>query len=134
MTIAPENRRVHERLPVRLAVHFARGDKRFVLQSANLSLGGIFLKDAQDVCSEGEKLELDIIVPDARGEPEHHPLRATVVQVFPGVGAGLRFDWHDNMMAAREALVRFIERVGMENTPLVHTEPIGLSTDAEEEH
>jgi hypothetical protein len=130
---APDNRRTHERLPVRLAVHFARGDKKFVLQSANLSLGGVFLKDADDVCAEGDDLQLDIIVPAANGDPELHALRGTVVQVIPDVGAGLRFDWHQSMTSARDALIRFIERVGMDNTPLVHTEGVGLSTDAEEE-
>ena len=133
MTSAPDNRRTHERLPVRLAVHFARGDKKFVLQSQNLSLGGVFLKDAHDVCIDGEDLHLDIIVPAANGDPELHALRGTVVQIIPGVGAGVRFDWHQSMAPARAALIRFIERVGMDNTPLVHTEWIGLSTDAAEE-
>jgi hypothetical protein len=120
-------------LPVRLAVHFARGDKKFVLQSQNLSLGGVFLKNAHDVCVDGEDIHLDIIVPAADGAPELHALRGTVVQVIPGVGAGVRFDWHQSMAPARAALIRFIERVGMENTPLVHSEWIGLSTDANEE-
>ena len=130
---APDNRRTFERIPVRLEVHFAHSDRRFVLESANLSLGGVFLNDAHDVCVAGEDLMLDIIVPAANGDPELHALRGTVVQVIHGVGAGVRFDWHKSMVPARNALVRFIERVGMANTPLVHTESIGLSTHASEE-
>jgi hypothetical protein len=128
-----DNRRVHERIEIRLHVHFARGDKKFVLQSANLSLGGIFLKDAHDVCVEGDDVTLDIIVPSSSNEPEIHPVRGTIVQLIPGIGAGVRFDWHQSMERSRDALVRFIERVGMENTPLLHSESIGLSTDAEED-
>ena len=130
---ATENRRTFERIPVRLEVHFARGDRRFVLQSTNLSLGGVFLNDAHDVCVAGEDLMLDIIVPAANGDPELHALRGTVVQVIHGVGAGVRFDWHKSMLPARNALIRFIERVGMINTPLVPTEGNGLSTHASEE-
>jgi hypothetical protein len=125
-----DNRRFHDRLPVQLNVHFARGDLRFVLQSENLSLGGILLKGAEDVCVVGDELHLDVIVPDARGEPEIHALRGTIVQVKPDFGVGVRFDWHQSMLPARAALVRFIERMGMDNSPLAHAESTGLSTTA----
>ncbi len=129
----PADRRESQRIVVRLRVQFAGGGKGFVLHSENLSLGGIFLKDAHDVCSDGEQLTFDVVVPATDGSLETHRLRGTVVQLVPGIGAGVRFEWAADTLPSRDALVRFIDRVGMDNRPFVHSEPIGLATDAEEE-
>jgi hypothetical protein len=126
-----EERRDSERIQVKLAVHFARGATTYRLVSDNLSLGGIFLRGADDACACDDVVELSIVVPSSQGGEERHLVRAVVAQVMPGQGAGLRFVWTEQTAAARFALVRFIQRAGMMNAPLLHTETIGLVTDAE---
>lgn len=133
MTPPGAERREHPRIPVRLVVHYSRGDKPYRLMSENLSLGGIFLRKADDVCAEGETLQLEIVVPSESGEEERHEISGVVVQRLAGSGAGVRFLWDEAKPGARLALERFIDRAGMLNTGSIHAEYVGLATDAEED-
>ncbi len=132
MTIEADNRRNDSRIPVRLAVTFERGERTFRLRSENLSLGGVFLNGAQDVCSANDSVELVLTVPNASGDLELHALRGTVVRIIP-TGTGIRFDWHLSMERARLALVRFVEREGLRNNAGSLGEAIGSFTEADEE-
>ena len=132
MTIEADNRRNDSRIPVRLAVTFERGERIFRLRSENLSLGGVFLNGAQDVCSANDSVELVLTVPNASGDLELHALRGTVVRIIP-TGTGIRFDWHLSMERARLALVRFVEREGLRNNAGSLGEAIGSFTEADEE-
>jgi c-di-GMP-binding flagellar brake protein YcgR len=132
MTIEADNRRNDSRIPVRLAVTFERGERTFRLRSENLSLGGVFLNGAQDVCSANDSVELVLTVPNASGDLELHALRGTVVRIIP-TGIGIRFDWHLSMERARLALVRFVEREGLRNNAGSLGEAIGSFTEADEE-
>lgn len=126
------DRREHYRAPVRLNVRFERGDKQFRLVSENLSLGGIFLKGADSVCTDGQNLQLHVTVPTSDGDATHE-IQGTVVQVIPYRGVGVRFDWVEASLPTRAVLEQLITRLGMETNQFIHSEEIGLSTDAVEE-
>lgn len=129
-----DDRRAHDRVPVRLVVHFSMADKPYRLVSENLSLGGIFLRGADAACQEGDVVNLEIVVPAEEGGAEgQHAVRGVVVQRVRGIGAGVRFDWDESRAAARRALEDYIERVGMLNSGAIHSEYVGLATDAVEE-
>ncbi len=132
MGLAHDDRRQHPRIPVRLVVHFSRGEKPYRLVSDNLSLGGIFLRGADGVCADGDELQLEILVPSEDGREERHRIRGVVVQRLSGNGAGVSFRWGDDV-EPRAALERFIDRAGMLNSGAIHAEYVGLATDAEEE-
>jgi hypothetical protein len=132
MTTEADNRRNDSRIPVRLAVSFERGERTFRLRSENLSLGGVFLNGAQDLCKANDSVELVLTVPNAAGELELHALRGTVMRIIP-TGIGIRFDWHLSMERARLALVRFVERAGLRNSTGAPDETLASFAEADEE-
>ena len=111
--MSSENRRAHERIPVLLTVRFAREERHYRMRAENVSLGGVFLRGADQVCAADDSLEFVITIPLAAGGDERHALRGTVVQVVPGRGIGVRFDWHQSMTTAHAALSRFVERAAV---------------------
>lgn len=133
MTRTHDERRRHARIPVRLVVHFTRGDSSYRLASENLSLGGIFLRGADEVCAEGDVLALDVVVPSETGIEEQHRIHGRVVQRVAGSGVGVAFDWDADDVKVRQSLEAFIDRAGMLNSGAIHEEYVGLATDAEEE-
>lgn len=128
-----DDRRRHPRIPVRLVVHFTKGDKAYRLQSENLSLGGIFLRGADEICVESEEVTLEVVVPAKGFGEERHRIVAVVVQRIAGSGAGLRFSWTDADGPVRAALEAFLDRAGMLNEGAIHEEYVGLATDAVED-
>lgn len=114
---AAGNRRHHERVPARFDVRVERGAQIVLASSENISLGGMFVRGAQDLCTDGDVVELVVHLPTPSGH-ELHILRATIVQVVPGVGVGVRFDWHQSMERARDALVRYFERFAVGDSQL----------------
>jgi molybdopterin molybdotransferase len=125
------NRRNHERVRVRLDVRVEAGARNLRTSTENVSLGGMFLHGAHDLCRAGETIEIVVHLP-ANDAEELHVLRGTVVQLVAGRGVGVRFDWHQSMQRAREALVRFFERtavLGVDDTGALQAEVIASPGD-----
>jgi hypothetical protein len=124
------DRRAYERHDVQLSVRLADEDRKFSLVSENLSLGGIFLRCEDEPVEAGAMLKLTITVPAADGVDEEAAVEGEVAQVVPGAGIGIAFSWSEATEGERDKLRGFIRRAGMLDDDVVHTDYVGLSTDA----
>jgi hypothetical protein len=130
--MSESDRRAYTRHDVKLGVTLADEERNFSLVSENLSLGGIFLRCEDEPVSEGDELKLTIKVPAADGVEEEATVDGEVVQVVPGAGIGIAFLWSEDSEPHRDKLRGFIRRAGMLDDEVVHTDYVGLSTDAVE--
>ncbi len=83
----PDERRKHDRVPIAIAVSYENHQETVVVQSRDISLGGLFLGTTTPA-PPGTDLALTLRLPG-----EHGPIQARgrVVHCLQGIGMGVEF-------------------------------------------
>jgi len=95
--VQPDERRKHDRVPIAIAVSYENHQETVVVQSRDISLGGLFLGTTTPA-PPGTDLALTLRLPD-----EHGPIQARgrVVHCLQGIGMGVEFSGFSGDSEAR---------------------------------
>jgi hypothetical protein len=85
--VQTDERRKHDRVPISIAVRYEDHQETVVVQSRDLSVGGLFLGTVTPA-APGTDLELHLQLPDDLGVVQ---ARGHVVHCLQGIGMGVEF-------------------------------------------
>ena len=85
--VQSDERRKHDRVPIAIAVQYKDHQETVVVQSRDLSPGGLFLGTTTPA-PPGTELALTLRLPDEHG---HIQARGHVVHCLQGIGMGVEF-------------------------------------------
>jgi len=85
--VPSDDRRKHDRVPIAIAVQYEDHEETVVVQSRDLSLGGLFLGTITPA-PPGTDLALTLRLPAEHG---HIQARGRVVHCLQGIGMGVEF-------------------------------------------
>ena len=83
--VQPDDRRKHDRVPIAIAVQYKDHQETVVVQSRDVSLGGLFLGTTTPA-PPGTELALILHLPDGQVQA-----RGRVVHCLQGIGMGVEF-------------------------------------------
>lgn len=85
--VQSDERRKHDRVPISIAVQYEDHQETVVVQSVDISLGGLFL-GSSDPAAPGTDLALTLKLPAPHGNVM---ARGVVVHCLMGIGMGVEF-------------------------------------------